>query len=323
MQPRMPTRIPAMSDSDGSPQQDNRHHRRSRSRSPVSPGCAGENLAEREEQQLAEAAVAVGPPAEEPQAATTDPEPPAQEPVPAGVAAPATQAAAPAAPPPGEWGGGCARGCDRGPDRSRRGPRHAAGAGDGPHAGPAQGTAAAAAEGREGAKYRAHTKPIHTHTSPPKWYPPKAAFPEGRPRLVRPPAPKRMPPGVTLPQLERQRDAQRVVQEGGDGEQTGRGAGHGNAGRGAEGNRGSAKGRTQGTGQSARGDERGQGHGQGTTASSSGGGRAHGAGQGAGKGTGRTRAPAEKARVRVTEVGTRDTGQASEGRERARTRGRG
>ena len=137
-----------MSDSDGSPQRDDRHHRRSRSRSPVSPGCAGETLAEREEQPLAQAAVPVGPPAEEPQAATNDPEPPAQEPVPAGVAAPATQAAAPAAPPPG-GGGGCARGRDRGPGRSRRGPRHAAGAGDGPHAGPGPGTAAACLGGRD------------------------------------------------------------------------------------------------------------------------------------------------------------------------------
>ena len=31
-----------MSDSDGSPQRDNRHHRKSRSRSPVCPGCAGD-----------------------------------------------------------------------------------------------------------------------------------------------------------------------------------------------------------------------------------------------------------------------------------------
>ena len=46
-----------MSDSDGSPQRDDRHHRRSRSRSPVSPGCAEETLAEREERRLAEAVV--------------------------------------------------------------------------------------------------------------------------------------------------------------------------------------------------------------------------------------------------------------------------
>ena len=66
-----------MSDSDGSPQRDYRHHRRSHSRSPVSPGCAGETLAEREERRLAEAAVPVEPPAMQPQAAPDDPEPPA------------------------------------------------------------------------------------------------------------------------------------------------------------------------------------------------------------------------------------------------------
>ena len=43
-----------MSDSDGSPQRDDRHHRRSRSRSPVSPAGAGETPAEREERWLAE-----------------------------------------------------------------------------------------------------------------------------------------------------------------------------------------------------------------------------------------------------------------------------
>ena len=40
--PRMPTRITEMADSDGSAQQDDRHHRRSRSRSPVSPEGARE-----------------------------------------------------------------------------------------------------------------------------------------------------------------------------------------------------------------------------------------------------------------------------------------
>ena len=60
-----------MADSDGSPQPDDRHQRRSRSRSPVSPEWTGETPAEREERKLAEAAVLVGPP------------PPAQEPEPA------------------------------------------------------------------------------------------------------------------------------------------------------------------------------------------------------------------------------------------------
>ena len=85
--PRMPTRITVMADSDGSPQRDDRHHRRSRSRSPVSLEWTGETPAEREERRLAEAAVLVGP------------LPPAQEPEPAEVTAPAAQAASPAAPP--------------------------------------------------------------------------------------------------------------------------------------------------------------------------------------------------------------------------------
>ena len=72
MPPRMPTRITVMSDSDGSPQRDDRHHCRSRFRSPVSRGYAGETLAEREERQLAEAAVPVGPPAGQPRAAYAD-----------------------------------------------------------------------------------------------------------------------------------------------------------------------------------------------------------------------------------------------------------
>ena len=60
--PRMPTRITVMADSDGSPQWDDRHHRRSRSRSPASTEWTGQTLAEREERRLAEAAVLVGPP---------------------------------------------------------------------------------------------------------------------------------------------------------------------------------------------------------------------------------------------------------------------
>ena len=70
--PRMPTRITVMSDSDGSPQRDDRHQRRSRSRSPVSPGCAGQTLAEREEWRLAEAAVPVGQLVRQPRAASAD-----------------------------------------------------------------------------------------------------------------------------------------------------------------------------------------------------------------------------------------------------------
>ena len=76
-----------MADSDGSPQRDHRHHRRSRSRSPPFPEWTGETLAEREERRLAEAAVLVGLP------------PPAREPEPAEVTASAAQAVSPAAPP--------------------------------------------------------------------------------------------------------------------------------------------------------------------------------------------------------------------------------
>ena len=88
--PRMPTRVTVMADSDGSPQRDDRHHRRSRSRSPASsPEWTGETLAEREERRLAEAAVLVGP----------QPPTAAREPEPAEMTASAAQAASPAAPP--------------------------------------------------------------------------------------------------------------------------------------------------------------------------------------------------------------------------------
>ena len=115
------------------------------------------------------------------------------------------------------------------PGQPRRGLEHAAGAGDGPRAGPEHpaGAAAAAAEGKEGAKYCAHDNPSHTHTSPPKPYPPEAAFPTGRPQPIRPPALERTSPGVTLPLLRRQQDAQRVIWEGGDIAQAGQGAGAG------------------------------------------------------------------------------------------------
>ena len=88
-----------MSDSDGTPQRDNRHQRRSRSRSPVSPGCAGETVEEREERRLAEAAVSFRPPAGQPRAASADTGPSTQGPESAEETAPAAQAASPAAPP--------------------------------------------------------------------------------------------------------------------------------------------------------------------------------------------------------------------------------
>ena len=90
-----------MLDSDGSPQRIDRHHRRCRSSFPVFRGCAGETPSEREERRLAEAAALVRPPAEQPLAAPSDPEPPAPVPVPGKEAAPAAQAVAPAAPPAG------------------------------------------------------------------------------------------------------------------------------------------------------------------------------------------------------------------------------
>ena len=88
-----------MSDSDRSPQRDDRHHRQSRSRSPVFPEWARETPAQREERRIAEAAVPVGPPAGQPRAASADTGLAAQEPEPAEVTAPAAQAASPAAPP--------------------------------------------------------------------------------------------------------------------------------------------------------------------------------------------------------------------------------
>ena len=144
--------------------------------------------------------------------------------------------------------------------------------------------AAAAAVGRESAKYRAHANPTHTHTSPPKPFPPKP-FPPARERHVRPPTRERSPPGVTLPQLQRQRDARRVVQEGrsSGGEQSagsgrrdsGQGAGKGlGHGKGAQGRGPGAQ--VQGAGRGEVGERAGQGVGDGR--------RDPRHGQGAGKG---------------------------------------
>ena len=135
--------------------------------------------------------------------------------------------------------------------------------------------------GRESAKYRAHANPIHTHTSSPKPFPPKP-FPPGRAQHVRPRAPERSPPGVTLPQLQRQRDARRVIQEGGDGAQAELRASHGSAERGTGGDRGSAQERAQGAGQGTRGREQGRSSGGGQSAGSG----WRNSGQGAGKGPG-------------------------------------
>ena len=130
LQPRTPDGVAAMSDSDGSAQRDDRHRRQSRFCSPVSRGCAGEIPADREEQRLAEAAVAVWPRAGQPQAAPSNLELLGPEPVPAGEAAPAAEDAggAPDAPPDRPHGAATAA-----PGRSRRSPRYAAG-----RAGPAR-----------------------------------------------------------------------------------------------------------------------------------------------------------------------------------------
>ena len=88
-----------MSDSNGSPQRDDRHHLRSCSRSPVPSELAGETPADREERRMAEAAVPVGPLLGQPRAASPDTGPSTQGPEPAEVTAPAAQTASPAAPP--------------------------------------------------------------------------------------------------------------------------------------------------------------------------------------------------------------------------------
>ena len=145
--------------------------------------------------------------------------------------------------------------------------------------------AAAAAVDKEGAKYRAHANPTHTHTSPPKPFPPKP-FPPGRTRHVCPPAPERSPPGVTLLQLQRQRDARRVIQEGGDGAQAELRASHGIAERGTGGDRRSARGHAQGAGQGTRGKEQGRSSGGGQIAVSGRRDSRQGAGKGPGHGKG-------------------------------------
>ena len=61
-----------MAESNSSPQQDDRHHRWSRSRSPVPLEWTGETPVEREERRLAEATVLIRPPAGQPRAASAD-----------------------------------------------------------------------------------------------------------------------------------------------------------------------------------------------------------------------------------------------------------
>ena len=155
--PRMPIRMTVMSDSDGSPQRDDRHHHWSRSRSLVSTGCAGETPKEREVQRLAEAAVLVGRPAGQPRAASADTGLSTQGPQPAVETAPAAQAASRAALPwegaPGAWGAETAA-----PASRAAAPTAAPGAPPARGVAPAQdpgaspGAAAAAEGGGEGAR---------------------------------------------------------------------------------------------------------------------------------------------------------------------------
>ena len=175
--------------------------------------------------------------------------------------------------------------------------------------------AAAAAVGREGAKYRAQANPTHTHTSSPKLLPPKP-FPPGRTRHVRAPAPEGSPPGVTLPQLQTQQDAWRVIQEGGDGAQAELRASQGSAERGTGGDRGGAQGHAQRAGQGTRGKQQGRKHGRGDTEQGAGKGPGHGKGV-QGRGQGAQVHGAE--RVTVGEQG----GQGVGGRERDPPHGQG
>ena len=230
-----------------------------------------------------------------------DPELPAQ----AEEAAASSQAAAPAALPPGRGPG--TQGAETAAPASHdtAPPDHAAAPSMLPvqRAGPARalsaspGAAAAAAEGKEGAKYRAHANPSHTYTSPPKPYPPKTAFPKGKPRPVQPPVTMRTPPGITLPQLRRQQDARRVIQGG-----TARRQGRVPA-------TGARSGGREATGGAPKDERRGQA-------------RAHAA-RSEGKGTGKAPRPAaaEGGRARAVDNETRDTAQGKRkgtGRTRAR-----
>ena len=170
--PRMPNRIRVMADSNGSPQRDDRHHRRSRPRSPVSLEWAGETPVEGEKRRLTEAAVLVGPPAGQPRAASADTGPSTQESEPAEVTAPAAQAASPTAPP--RKGAPDVRGAETAAPTS-----HAAAPTAAPGTPPTRGVApaqepgaslraAAAAEGsREGARGVATAAPASRATASP------------------------------------------------------------------------------------------------------------------------------------------------------------
>ena len=260
--PSMPTRITVMADSDGSPQRDDCHHRRSRSRSPVSPEWTGETPTEREEWRLAEPAVLVGPPAGQPRAASANTRPSTQEPEPAKVTAPAAQAAGPAVPP---WEGAPdARGLETAAPAS-----HAAAPTAAPGTPPTRGVApaqepgaspraAAAAEGSgEGTRGVATAIPMSRATAsaghaaapstpqkrgkypctghgPRQPHPHPHQPPEAVPPQALPPGADgaRAPPSARALAAWRHAAALHMIQEGGDGAQAELRASHGSAERG-------------------------------------------------------------------------------------------
>ena len=116
-------------------------------------------------------------------------------------------------------------------------------AGDRPRTGPGRltGGRRSSSSGQGGRQVPRPPQPHPHPRQPPKPFPPKAAFPAGRTRHVRPPAPERTLHGVTLPQLRRQQDARRVIRGRADSVQAGQGAGHRSAEREAGGDRGSAQ----------------------------------------------------------------------------------
>ena len=311
-----------MSDSDGFPHLDNGPHHESRSRSPVSPQCAGQTPVEREERWLAEDAVPVGPPAGEPQAAPSSPEVPAPEPVPAGLAAPAAQAAAPAtlsaSGTPDALPNQTHRAATAAHDDHTAAPATPPARGTGPtraksaSPGGPQGAALAATESWEAARYRAYPQRSHTHTSPHKPYPPEASFPEGRPRLVRAPVPKYTPMDITLLQLQRPVVEAGHEGTGGDGDQRrGRGGDNDCAGRGAK-----RRGTRPGT-EGKRGKVAGGGGGGGQV---SGTGKGRGSGRG-GRRQGSARAHAAAARGRRTRK-AKSQAAAEEGRRMGKAKAR-
>ena len=195
-----------MADSDSSLQRDDRHHRRSRSRSPVSPDWAGETPAEREERRLAEVAVLVGPSAGRPRAGSAHTGLLTQEPELAEVTAPTTPTASPAAPP--REGAPDARGAETAAPAS-----HAAAPIASPGTPPTQGGSSSAGTGRiaEGCgSGRGEAGRAHAGLRPR----PREAAPPSQPATPRPPArPEsggRTPHGPQAPRRRPPRQQQRA-----------------------------------------------------------------------------------------------------------------